>query len=175
MGQEGRTPQRMALGELLLRRRGAAFRVETVADPRLGLDVLFTRFALKFFAQLPDKDAQILRLVGRLRTPHRGQQRTVRHHPACVAREVQQQVEFLGRKVDGLALHSDAMGVCVNDKVTRFNGGGGALGSAAQMGTHAGEQFLNSERLGHVVVSAGIESFNFGPLMFTHGENQYRG
>ncbi len=66
-------------------------------------------FAFEFFAQLADEDAQILRLMRRLRAPDGSQQRAMRHHLAGVAGQMQQQIEFLGREVNGLALHGDGV------------------------------------------------------------------
>src|ERR1039458_7399488 len=74
---------------------------EAVADPGFGLDVLFAGFGLELLAQLADKDAQILRLVGRLRSPNRGEQRAMGHDLSRVAGQVEEQVEFLGGEVDG--------------------------------------------------------------------------
>ena len=53
---------------------GAGFwfgRVEAIADPGFGVDVTrMARVGFDFAAQLIDEDAQIFRLVGRLRSPH---------------------------------------------------------------------------------------------------------
>ncbi len=40
------------------------------------------------------------------------------------------------------------------------------------MGAHAGQQFLNAERLGDVVVGAGVERLDLGALVVAHGKNQ---
>ena len=77
----------------------AAFGHEAITDPGFGLDVFLLRGALQFFAQLPDKDAEIFRLLRRLRSPDRREQSTMGEHFAGVAREEQQQIEFLGRQV----------------------------------------------------------------------------
>ena len=87
-----------------------AFGDEPVADPWLGLDVLAAGFAFELLAQLAHEDAQILRLMRRLRAPHRGEQRAMRHHLAGVAGQVQQQIEFLGSQVDRLALNRNGVG-----------------------------------------------------------------
>ena len=68
---------------------------KAIADPRLSLDVLLAGLGLKLLSQLADKDAQILRLVGRLRSPYSGKQGAVGHHLSRVAGQVKQQIEFL--------------------------------------------------------------------------------
>ncbi len=75
---------------------------EAIANPRLGLDVLLAGFGFELLAQLADKDAKVLWLVRRLRSPDRGQQGAMRNHLAGMSRQVKQQIEFLGRQVDGL-------------------------------------------------------------------------
>ncbi len=84
----------------------------------------------------------------------------MRHHLAGVARQVQKQIEFLGREMNGLALHGDGMGSLIDDEVASLDGRSGTLRGAAQMRAHAGQQFLNAEWLGHIVVGAGVERFN---------------
>ena len=39
------------------------------------------------------------------------------------------------------------------------------------MCAHPGQQLLNAERLGHVVVGAGIERLDLGPLLITHRQH----
>ena len=81
---------------------GPAFGDEAVADPGLGLDVLLAGLGFELLAQLADEDAEILRLVGRLRAPDGGEQGAVGDHLAGVAGQVREQIEFLGREMDGL-------------------------------------------------------------------------
>jgi len=82
------------------------------------------------------------------------------HHLAGVAGKVQQQVEFLGRQVDGFALDGNAVRLRIHNKVTRLKGRRGAIRSAAQVSPHASKQFLNAKGLGHIVVGARVKSFN---------------
>ena len=74
----------------------------------------------------------------------------------------------------GFAEHGDAVVGDVDDEVAGLDGRGGALGSAAQMGADAGQQLLNAEGLGDVVVGAGVEGLNLGALVVADGENQDR-
>src|SRR4051812_30690091 len=76
-----------------------AFGHKTIADPGFGLDVLAPGQAVELLAKLADEDAQVLGLVGRLSAPHRGQQRAMGHYLAGIARQVQQQIKFLGGEV----------------------------------------------------------------------------
>src|ERR1035438_3131524 len=76
---------------------------EAVAHPGLGLNVLFAGFGIEFLAQLADKDAQVLRLVSRLRSPDGGEQGAMGHDLSRVAGQVEQQVELLGGEMDGFA------------------------------------------------------------------------
>jgi len=47
--------------------------------------------------------------------------------------------------------------------------------SGAQVGTDPGQQFLDAEGLGDVVVGAGVEGFDLGALVIAHGENEHGG
>ena len=70
-----------------------------------------------FLRSWPDKDAQVLGLMGRLRAPDRRQQGAMRHHLAGISGKMQQKIELLGRQVDWLALHGNAVRPNVNHKV----------------------------------------------------------
>jgi hypothetical protein len=99
------------------------FRNETIADPWLCLYVLLAGFSLELLAELSDEDAEILRLVGGLRTPDRCEQGAVGNHLPGMAREMEEQVKFLGGEVNGPAEDGDGMGVGVDDEVAGFEGG----------------------------------------------------
>ena len=64
--------------------------------------------------------------MGGLRAPDGGQQGAMRQDLAGIAREVDEEIEFLGREVDWLAVNGDDVGGCVDHEVAGFNGGGGA-------------------------------------------------
>ncbi len=66
-----------------------------------------------FQANLPDEGAQIFELVAILRAPYRAQQFGVGNRPSGVHHEVMEQLELLGRKVNGAAvlLHQVAAGI----------------------------------------------------------------
>ncbi len=62
----------------------------------------------------------------------------------------------------------------VDHKVAGLDGRGGPLRRAAQMGADAGQQFLNAEWLGHVVVGAGIERLDLRALVIANRKHQHR-
>ena len=113
----------------------AAFGDETVADPGLGLDVLLAGFGFEFFAQLADKDAQIFGLVGRLCSPDTAVSRArwVMTFPAWRARW-RSRSNSLGVRWMGLPETVMVVGIGIDDEVAGLDGGGGALGGAAEMG-----------------------------------------
>ena len=85
-----------------------------------------------------------------------------------IARQMQQQIEFLGRKVNCLPLHGDGVGRGIHNKIAGLDGRSGPLRRPAQMRPHPRHQFLDAERLGHVIVRAGIERFHLRSLVVTH-------
>ena len=155
------------------RRLGSAFGEEAVADPWVSLDVFPGRVALEFFAELADEDAEVFRLLGGLRAPHVGEQDAVGEDLARIAREEEQQVEFLGCEVHGTAGDGNGVRAGVDEEIADFNGGiAGPLGSAAKMSAHTREELLNAEGLGDVIVSAGVECLYFGVFLIAHGEDE---
>jgi hypothetical protein len=104
---------------------------KAIANPGLSLNVLLSSFSFELLAKLSDEDPEILGLVCGLSPPDGCKEGTVGNHFAGMAREVEQEVELLGGKVNGFAKDSDGMGVGVDDKVACFEGGRGALGRAA--------------------------------------------
>jgi hypothetical protein len=60
--------------------------------------------------------------------------------------------------------------VRVHHEVAGLNCGRGALGGAAQVGADPGQQLLDAEGLGDVVVGAGVEGFHLGALVVADGE-----
>ncbi len=153
---------------------GPAFGDETIADPRFGLYVLAAGFVFQFFAELSDEDAEVFGLMRGLSAPDGSEQGAVRHDLARMPGEVEHQVELFGREVNRLALHGDSVRGCIHDEVAGLDGGGGAFGCTAKMGAHAGQQFLNAEGLGDVVIGAGVEGLNLGSFVVTNRKHEYR-
>ena len=90
---------------------------KAVANPWLGLDILLAGFGFEFLTKLANKDAEILGLVGRLRSPDSGKQGAMSDHFARMARQVKKKLKFLGRQVDGFAGNLDTVGSGINDKI----------------------------------------------------------
>src|SRR4051812_14590808 len=81
---------------------------ETVADPRLGEDVLgLRRVGLDLLAQLIDEDAEVLGLVAVIGAPLRLQQLAMSYRAAGVRDEVAQSLEFLRREADIFSIRVD--------------------------------------------------------------------
>jgi len=72
--------------------------------PRVQSECIACRFGFELFAQLADEDAQVLRLMGRLRSPDGGEQGAMGHDLAGVTRKVDEQFELLGVRWMGLPL-----------------------------------------------------------------------
>ena len=98
----------------------------------------------------------------------------MRHHLAGMAREVQQQIKFLGSKVNRLSLHRDSVSSASMHEVACLHRAGSAFRSSAHVGAHAGEQFLDAERLGHIIIRAGVEGLNLGAFVLANAEHQHR-
>jgi hypothetical protein len=129
--------------------------------------------ALEFFAKLADEDAKVFRLLRGLCAPDRGEKDAVGEHFAGIAREEQEQVELLGREVDEAASDGNAVRGWIDEKVAHLNGAvTDALRCASQMGADAGEEFLDVEGFGDVIIGAGVESFDLGVFLVANRENQ---
>lgn len=147
---------------------------KAVAHPRLGLDVLFSSLSFELFAELTNKDAEILWLVGRLRSPDRGEQGAMRHDLPGIAGQVKEEVELLWSEVDGFPQDGDGVPDGIHHKVAVLNGSGGALGRSPEMSAHAGQKLLYSEWFGDIIVGTGVEGFNLGAFVVADGEDQHR-
>lgn len=150
------------------------FRNKAVTHPGFCLNVLAAGFVFELFAKLSDEDAEVFGLIGRLSTPNRGEESAVGHDFAGIPREMHKELEFFGSEVNRLALHGHGVRLGIDDKVSRLDGCGGALGSATQVSTHTGEEFLDAKGLGNVVIRTGVERFHLGTLMIADRENQQR-
>jgi hypothetical protein len=75
--------------------------------------------------------------------------------------------------VDGTAGDGDGVRARIDEKIADFDGGvTGTLRSTAEMSADTGEEFLNAEGFGDVVVGARIEGFYFGVLLIANGEDE---
>ena len=69
-----------------------------------------------------------------------------------MGQQIFQQIEFLGGEFDGALAAKDLAGAAVEAEVFKFQLVGVNFLIAAQMGTHAGQQFFHAEGFDHVVV-----------------------
>lgn len=98
-----------------------SFRNEAVADPGFGLYVLLASFSLEFLAELPNEDAEILRLVGRLGAPNGSEQSAVSYDLSGMAGEMQQQIELLGGEMNWSAKDGDGMRIRIDNEISGFD------------------------------------------------------
>ena len=79
---------------------------ETIPDPRIRHNIAWgIRRSLEFLAELGDEHAEILDLFRALSSPDRGEQCAMRHDFPGVANQVEQQVKFFWREMDGAILY----------------------------------------------------------------------
>ena len=122
-------------------------------------------------AKLTDKDAQILRLMRRLGSPYGRQQGAMGEGLAGMPRQVEEQLELRGRQVQAFAVHRGRVrGHQSRSRRSRWRFRG-PVRRASQVGPHARQQLLNAERLGHIVVRAGVERLNLRSFLIAHREH----
>jgi hypothetical protein len=128
----------------------------------IGLDLL---------PKLPDIDTQILR-VSEI-APQLAQQKFVRKHLAGVLHQHAQQFVFFGRKLDLLVADFDDSPHQIDRKVANTKDRPLAvnLQLMPQRRAHPGQKLVHPERLGHIVISAGIERLNLSGLVVAAGQN----
>ena len=97
------------------------------------------------------------------------------HHLALVVEQVAEQLVFLGGQLHRLAAARDLARARVEPDVARGQLGGGIARGAADQGAQPGDQFLGLERLGDIVVGAGIEAGHLVRPAVARGEHQDRG
>jgi hypothetical protein len=95
--------------------------------------------------------------------------------PARVEHEVAQQPEFGRRQLDQPPVAADLVGVLVQGEVGEGQDGFGRdRAGAAQHGADPGRQFLQAERLGHVVIPADGEPGDLVVLGVLGGQEDHR-
>ena len=148
-------------------------RLETVADPRFGVNVArVPRIGLDFFSQLIDEHAQILCFFPVVRTPDCLQQAPMAESFPLIRDEVAEQFEFLGCEADGISMERHGAFGEVNFQIVGDERGRRFLRRAAAEGrANAREEFLGAEGLYNVIVSAGVEGLDFVTLGVAHSEH----
>src|SRR5215469_7614439 len=148
---------------------GGSLRREAVASPRLGEDERGASVGFQLGPQPPDVHPHVLGLGLVPVPPHAPQQVRMGQQLAAVGGKLAQQGELRGGQVHGLAVPGHLLAGQVDldvprgdDRRSRLGRGGGP--GAAQCGGDPGQQFLDAERLGHVVVGANVERGHLVPL-----------
>src|SRR6185437_13714177 len=67
--------------------------------------------------------------------------------------------------------HSGAVRLWIDNEIARLNGRRCSLRRTAKVRTNPRKQFLYSERLGDVIIGAGVERLYLGALMLPHGKH----
>src|SRR6266851_7609209 len=149
-----------------------AFRIEAISDPRFSGDVARRGFVrLKLFSQVAYEDAKIFRLLGAVVAPDGRQQRAVRYHALGMPRKVVQNVKFLRRQPYVAAFDLDAVGLRIYAEVTNFDHVRFerlCCREAPKPGSDPCQQFIHTERLRDIVISAGIERLDLGALLISY-------
>src|SRR3954451_18105458 len=139
---------------------------QPVADARLGEDVARPgRVGLDLLAQAPDVDPHVLR-VG-LAAPDLLEEELVGQHLAGVGDEGAQDVVLLGRELDLGVVHPDGAADEVDREVAAAEEGPLALKleAVAERRADAGQELVDAERLGHVVVGPEVERLDLAGLV----------
>src|SRR3984893_16671647 len=123
---------------------------------------------------MADKDAKILRLLYTVLTPDCCEQHTVRGHLPRMPRQINQEIEFLGRQVHVAVFHSDATCLNINPEVPDLNERSFRLlrcGGTPESGSYPCQQFIDAEWFCNVVVCASIERFHLDLFLTFDGED----
>src|SRR5262245_11524227 len=138
-------------------------RLQPIADAGLGQNVFWARgVRLDFVSQLPDIDAQILRVNAR--GPKLLEQELMGQYLARVLNQEAQKVVLLGRKLHALAANLNDAPHQVDRSVAKPENRALALHLKlmAERRADAGEQLLHAERLGDIIIGALIECRDLG-------------
>lgn len=155
---------------------------EHITDAGLGDDVSgVVGIILQLLAQVADIRPQIFPFFLIFAAPDAGEQVPVQHHPAGVTHQMIEQLVFSGGEADFPALYRNPVLHEINrDIITGERPGTSSIFSgtgAAQDGFNPGEQLLDIEGLGQVVVGSQLQAFHFIRIFHLGGEHNdgYRG
>src|SRR5579872_2256848 len=133
---------------------------EAISDPGFGKEI-FRRgvLGLDLLTQLADEDAQVFRLLGAVRSPDGSQERAMGYDFAGPAREIHEEIKFLGREMDYTAGNLDRTGVEIDGKISGDNGTRGffGLGSSSQLRADSGEKLVHAEGFCNVIIGSSLE------------------
>ena len=97
-----------------------------------------------------------------------------RHHAAGMVHQIGQQPVFVRGELDRIAVDRDPAGAGVEPHRAAGEFALGVADRAAQQRAHARQHFLEMERLGHIVVGAGVEALHLVAPAVARGEDQHR-
>jgi len=124
-----------------------------VAEPAHRLDDVDSQL----LAHAADKDLDRVRIAIEVLIVEMLDEFGAGHHAPFVVHEVGEQPVFMGGELDRIAVDADAAGARVEPDRPAGQFALGVPGGAAQQGADAGEDFLEMEGLGDIIVGAGVE------------------
>src|SRR5690606_33129693 len=133
--------------------RGVCGVVEAVTEATDGRD----DFRTQLLADAGDEDLDRVRIAVEILIVDMLDQFGAADHLALVVHEVAQQLVFLRRQLDRLALERDAARTRVEPHVAGGQFAGGIARGAADQRAQTGDQFFRLERLDEIVVRPGVE------------------
>jgi hypothetical protein len=153
---------------------GLVVRRESVARSAHSLGHRRASPAAGLVAQVADVDVDDVGAGVEVVVPDGGEDLLAAEDVTRVAHEVLQQGELAAGELHGLVVASDAARAQVHLQVAGLYRRRAWLIGAPGERSHAGRQFLQIERLGEVVIRAGIESVNLLAHVVAGGEHQHR-
>ena len=148
---------------------------EAVADPVVGANEGFGVRRLDLAAQVGDVRAQALRVPDVPRAPDLLHQHVLGEQPPAMTQQEAQELELDGCEVDVLAVATHRARGEVDDQAIELDTRlvVGSLGPS-QSGSQAGDELARRERLGHVVVRAGVQRAHLLLLGVDRAEHDHR-
>ncbi len=97
-----------------------------------------------------------------------------RHDAAHMMHQVRQNAIFMRGQFHRFAIHTGTGGARIDHQLASLQRRGRVTGGAAQQGAQARQQLFGNERLGEVIVSAGIKASHLLAPRIAGGQNQDR-
>jgi len=96
------------------------------------------------------------------------------HHAAGMVHQIGEQPVFVAGELDRIAVDRDAAGARIEPHRAAHELALGVADRAAQQRAHAGKHLLQMERLGDIIVGAGIEALHLVAPAVAGGEHEHR-